>query len=466
MSNQHTNDDLEQAITQPNDAQTEQQQEGDEPRAYGISRRRVLVGAAGVAGALALGNAGRLTTQIAEAGASTLPTPTASGIEHVVLVMMENRSFDHFLGWLPHANGRQAGLSYPDPTGALHATHPLAPDFQGCAHPDPDHSYEGGHTQYDNGACDGWLLDTMNDPYAIGYYTQRDLSFLGAAAPGWTALDQYFAAILGPTYPNRIYQHAAQTDRISNTTTISTLPTIWDRLAGAGLTGRYYYSDVPFLSLWGGKYLPISQPIAGFYAACAAGTLPQFSYVDPRFLDEGSGTSGDDHPHADIRNGEAFLDSIYRAVTTSPNWKNTVLVINYDEWGGFFDHVPPALAPLPPADKAAGSDGRRGFRVPSLVISPWSRRGAVAHTLFDHTSVLRLIEWRWGLQPLTVRDASANNLALALDFKNTSLAAPQYDVPVGPFGAPCPIGSSVPSSEDEEWQAIKALAQGHGWPIY
>ncbi len=429
-----------------------------------VSRRKVIAGVAGLSAALMMGGFDRFA---ASAAAPTMPSPANSGIEHIVLVMMENRSFDHFLGWLPGANGLQAGLSYPTPGGGRQATYPLAPDYQGCGHPDPDHSYAGGRIQYDHGACDGWLLDTSNDRYAIGYYTQPDLAFLGSAAIEWTALDQYFAAIMAPTYPNRIYQHAAQTDRIDNTTTISALPTIWDRLAAHGVSGRYYYSDVPFLALWGEKYLPISRPVSAFLTDCAAGTLPHVSFVDPRFQDEDSGTSGDDHPHADIRNGEAFLNTLYSAVTSSPNWHNTVLVINYDEWGGFYDHVAPPVAPIPTADRAAGNtDGLRGFRTPALVIAPWAPRHTVAHTLFDHTSVLKLIEWRWGLPPLTSRDASANNLAAVLNFSAPDTTAPAYPVPFGPFGSPCPIGSSTPGAENLEWTALLALAQGYGWPIY
>jgi phospholipase C len=435
-----------------------------------ITRRELLVGAG--AGAVALGGALALGGHMGISGAAasaaaTLPPPTSSGIEHVVLLMMENRSFDHFLGWLPGANGRQAGLSYPDPSGAEHSTYPLAPDYQGCSHPDPDHSYSGGRIQYDGGRCDGWLLDTASDQFAIGYYTQKDLAFLGQAAPNWTVCDNYYPAILGPTYPNRIYQHAAQTDRLDNSTTTSTLPTIWDRLAANGISGRYYYSDVPFLALWGAKYLPISYPIATFFADCAAGTLPAVSYVDPRFIDENSGTSGDDHPHADIRNGEAFLNRMYTAVMQSPAWSSTVFIVNFDEWGGFFDHVPPSTAPIPPATQAAGdTDGRRGFRVPALIIAPWSRRGAVSSALFDHTSVLRLIEWRWGLPALTIRDATANNLASALDFRHPSATAPRFDVPVGPFGGACPLGSpGATSTTDEEWTALQAVARQSGWPV-
>jgi phospholipase C len=337
-----------------------------------VTRRAFLKTASRAAAGLSFGMA-------FSGAAKPVPMANKTGIQHIVLVMMENRSFDHFLGWLPGAAGQQSGLSYPDKSGASHPTFALAPDYQGCGYADPDHTYQGARIQYDNGACDGWLRAGTDDLFPIGYYTRSDLAFLGNAAPAWTTLDHYFAAILAPTYPNRIYQHAAQTDRLDDSLLpISTLPTIWDRLAERGIEGRYYYSDFPILAFWGSKYVPISHPVTDFFADCAAGTLPHVSYVDPRFQGEEEGISGDDHPHGDIRDGEAFLNSVYRAVTTSPNWRHTVLVINFDEWGGFFDHVPPAVAPIPATDAALGSDGRRGFRVPAMVISPWSPRGRVA----------------------------------------------------------------------------------------
>jgi len=419
-----------------------------------FSRRRFLAGLA--AGALARGQ---------QPQPAILPAPQSSGIDHVVLVMMENRSFDHLLGWLPDrlpgVNGRQEGLSYSDFTGLLHPTHHLT-DFQGCAFQDPDHSYEGARIEYDNGKCDGWLR--ANDLFSIGYYRQQDLAFFGAAAPGWTVCDNYFAAIMAETFPNRFYQHAAQTDRIHNTTAISVLPTIWDRLQAAGLTGRYYFGDVPFTALWGAKHLDISRPFAEFLVDCAAGSLAQVSFIDPRFEDEPSGTSNDDHPHADIRNGEAFLNRIYRAVTGGPHWPRTLLIVNFDEWGGFYDHVPPPVAPIPLADQLAGNqDGRLGFRTPAMLISPWSRRGYVSHIQFDHTSVLKFIEWRWSLPPLTVRDATVNNLAYALDFSQPVLSAPSYSVPPGPFGGVCL--SALPAAVESEWGTLQGLARGLGFPL-
>jgi phospholipase C len=431
--------------------------------AHVYSRRRFLEQVALASGALAVGGRTELAAK------PLLPNPKNSGIEHIVVVMMENRSFDHMLGWLPGADGRQAGLAYLDSAGVSHATYSLAPDYQGCGHSDPDHSYSGGRVEYNGGACDGWLRAGANDEYAIGYYVQSDLAFLAQAAPGWTAFDRYFSAILGPTFPNRFYMHAAQTDRLSNTFEPSSLPTIWDRLAAAGKSGRYYFSDAPFLGLWGPKYASISRTFDRFLEDCAGGTLPQVSYVDPRFIDEETGTSNDDHPFSDIRNGEVFMNAVYSAVTSSPNWKHTVLVITFDEWGGFFEHVPPPAAPIPPASASAGDvDGLLGFRVPCVIMSPYAPRQVVSHTAFDHTSILNLIEWRWNLEPLTVRDATANNLALALDFGKPDRSAPVYAIDPGPYGAPCPsvpLSSSLAVSETNEWVAVRALAQSYGWKL-
>lgn len=388
-----------------------------------------------------------------------LPKPNKSGIEHVVVVMVENRSFDHLLGWLPNAAGRQGGLVFTDRNGVAYPTMPLTPDYQGCGHPDPDHSYDGARIEYNNGACDGWLRAGTNDSYAIGYYTATDLPFLAAAARAWTTCDHYFSSVMAGTFANRIYVHAAQTDRLSNTLLpISTLPTIWDRLADHSLTGTYYFSDFPFVALWGQKYLNISRPTAQFFTDCAAGTLPHVSFVEPRFFGEAEGISNDYHPHSDIRKGEAFLNSIYEAVTSSPNWASTVLIVNFDEWGGFFDHIAPPRAAIPQADAALGSDGLMGFRVPALIISPWSKRGVVESEIYDHTSILKMIEWRWNLRPLTVRDSDANNIAEALDFDAPSLAAPRFSVPTGPFPQLCFSGTIV----DQE-EILRLFAAGWGF---
>jgi phospholipase C len=375
-----------------------------------------------------------------------LPDPRSLGIEHVVVVTMENRSFDHLLGWLPNANGRQAGLTYRDNNGEQLATHRLS-YYVSCTHPDPDHSYAGGRSECNNGKMDGWLRTGRNDSFCIGYYEEPDLELFGTLARNFTTLDNYFPSILSCTFPNRIFQHAGQTDRLSNTLHLCELPTIWDRLQAAGVSCRYYYSNIPFLALWGLTYIAISALYEQFKVDAAAGTLPAVSFIDPWFTILDDGTGNDDHPHADLRKGEMFLRDVVTTLASSPQWKNTVLVINRDEWGGFFDHVAPPRVIAPNTVDTDLVDGKAllGCRVPTLIVSPFAR-GNPAHPrinslIYDHTSILKLIEWRWGLAPLTARDASDEiaNLAYALNFTTQDLSLPDLPVIAEPPLEPCTL---------------------------
>jgi phospholipase C len=434
-----------------------------------VNRREFLRNVAGAASAAALAGA---VSGAERANAQELPSPSASQIEHIVVVMMENRSFDHLLGWLPGANGRQAGLSYLDSSGVAHPTWQLN-TYVGCSHPDPDHSYSGGRSEYDDGKMDGWLRTTTNDVFSIGYYVEDQLPFFSALARNYTTLDNYFASILGPTFPNRVFQHAAQTDRLSNTLDISTLPTIWDNLAAAGVSARYYYSNVPFLAIWGLKYLGISAPYEQFLADAAAGTLPAVSFVDPRFtiLDDGGGN--DDHPHADLRAGEAFMGQVYRAVTGGPKWANTVLVFNRDEWGGFYDTVTPlrVVAANDVDTDIVNGKTLLGCRVPTIVVSPFTRGNTatprINSTLYDHTSVLKLIEWRYNLPPLTPRDASneIGNLAQALNFANPDTSVPALPVITPPIPTPCGLFELASETDNESYDFYKLLVSDlmTGW---
>ena len=392
-----------------------------------ISRRDFISRVAVAAGTAALG--------CRDSNSPIDPVLNPGTLDHIVVVTMENRSFDHLLGWLPGADGKQAGLSYLDNAGVSHPTHHLT-DFQGCAFADPNHSASGGRSEYNNGACDGWLRTPGNDLYAIGYYEQADLSFLGKAAREWLVLDRYFCPIMGPTYPNRIISLAAETDRISNTPVPCTLPTIWDRLASANLTGRNYGSALVTSSLWGNRYSSLIRPITAFFTDAATGALPNVSFVDPELT---SDLSNSYHPPGDIRDAEAFLGSIYKAVTSSPLWNRSLLIVTFDEWGGFYDHVPPPAAPIPQGERGIGNtDGLRGFRIPTLLISPFVKRKSVSSKVYDHASVLKLIESRWNLPSLTVRDAGANNLMDEIDLRLPVASAPAIDVPAGPFGVSCP----------------------------
>ena len=437
-----------------------------------VNRRDFLRNVAGAASAAAL--AGPLTGKAEVSTTPALPSPSASQIDHIIVVMMENRSFDHLLGWLPGANGRQAGLTYLDSEGHAYPTMQLS-TYVGCAHPDPDHSYAGGRSEYNNGKMDGWLRTTTNDAFSIGYYTEDQLPFFSALARNFTTCDNYFASILSSTFPNRIFQHAAQTDRLSNTLDISTLPTIWDRLAEAGVSGKYYYSNVPFLALWGTKYLGISAPYAEFLLDAAAGTLPAVSFVDPKYtiLDDGEGN--DDHPHADLRAGEAFMGQIYRAVTQGPKWANTVLIFNRDEWGGFYDTVTPPRVDAPNDIDTDIVDGKvlLGCRVPTIIVSPFTRGNPATPRInsgvYDHASVLKFIEWRYNLPWLTLRDQSnlTRNLAEALNFVNPDTSVPTLPVITPPIPTPCGLFELASEVDNESYDFYKMLNSDlmSGWSL-
>jgi phospholipase C len=422
---------------------------------------------------------------------STLPSPSASGIEHIVVVTMENRSFDHLMGWLPTAAGKQAGLSYLDKSSVSHPTFALSGDFTGCPKNGPDHSYDGSRAEYDGGAMDGWLKAGANDTFAIGYYQEADIPFYAALARNYTTCDHYHSSFLGPTFPNRLFLYSAQTDRIDNAISISKLTTIIDRMQAAKVSFGYYYQNAPFTALWAAQYLNVSYLHSDFLSAAASGNLPAVSYVDPTFtiLDDGTGT--DDHPHADIRKGDLFLHDMFTAIASGPAWSSTVVVINFDEGGGFFDHVAP---PRVTAGNSVDTDlvsGKAllGFRLPVVIASPWTRGTAttprVNSMLFDHTSVLKFIEWRWSLNTLSPRDAGTdlNNLAYALDFTKSVTTLPSLPTPAAPaIGAPCPANPSgafglvrtteaaprtanAAAADDNEWGALRELAIQYGFKV-
>lgn len=239
-----------------------------------LTRREWLRNAGLASGAALLGAGWRPGSRQFEPEA--LPKLAKSGrigIEHIVVVTMENRSFDHLLGWLPNAEGKQGGLTFVDNSGIPHSSYPLSGDFTGCPHPSPDHSYSGDRMAYAKGLMDGFLRAGSNDIYSVGYYGEADIPFYGGLARHYTTCTRYFASVLGPTFPNRLFLRAAQTDRLDDSVMVTSLPTIWDR-AGAGVSAHYYYSNVPFLALWGVKYLPISRLYEEFLAAASDGICP------------------------------------------------------------------------------------------------------------------------------------------------------------------------------------------------
>jgi phospholipase C len=399
-------------------------------------KRREFLQRTAMAAGLAAGLATVLSPDLLVAEAATvqrrtpLPSPRNLPVDTFVVLMMENRSFDHYLGWLPNADGHQGGLSYTTRDGKSVATHRLTPDFQGCAFNDPDHSWDGGREQVNGGAMDGFLRSGENDEFSVGYYTQEDLPFIPAAAQAFTTYDRFFCSLLASTFPNREYMHSGQSygKRDNGFPPAPGFPdtTIFAALKAKGIDSHYYYNDLPVASLWGEPGLARSSRVEDYYSACAAGKLPAVSFVDPSFLNEGGGTSGDEHPHGDVRTGQAFMADVVHAFMESPQWKSGALFIVYDEWGGFFDHVkPPKVPDIRESGDINEDYGQMGLRIPAVAVSPYARRGHVAHDVYGFESILKMIEYRFGLEPLTRRDAYARNIGRSFDWESK----PRLDVP-------------------------------------
>ena len=273
------------------------------------TRRGFLKGTAATAGLLALGELGRVGTALSQ---TALPSPDASGIKHIVVVMMENRSFDHYLGWLPNADGRQKGLTYVDRAGVAHKTYELAPEYQGCGHPDPDHSYEGGRVEYNGGACDGWLRAGRERPIRDRLLHAEGSRTSSARRPNaWTVcrsllLRHHGAHVPEPDLPARRtdgsdHQHASSSARFRRSGIGSRRPA--SRAATTSATSRSSRSGArSTCRLVPARFDRVSSPTRRRHAA--ARVLRRAAL--PRRRDRGSPT--DDHPYADIRNGQAFLE--------------------------------------------------------------------------------------------------------------------------------------------------------------
>jgi phospholipase C len=236
-------------------------------------------------------------------------------------------------------------------------------------------------------------------------------------------------------------------------------------------TAGYFFRDIPFLGIWGLKYYPFWHPYLpsdrevilaaigvpvntpSFVDVVEAGSLPNVSFVDPAFNAEGAGMSGDDHPLSDIRIGERFIADVYHALADAGYLDRTVLVVTFDEWGGFFDHVPPPQviddtdpstvdhtgnSSIPTDGQLVPNYGQLGFRVPAIVVSNLAPARVIHHGPFEHTSTLAFIESTFGLQPLTARDTNAENLGQVL------LRRPRRPVPPGTI----PTSSDVPGPAD------------------
>jgi phospholipase C len=462
----------------------------------GLSRREFLertAYTAGLAGAATLLPAGTLIAEAAKQQAAPLPSPRNLPIDHFVIVMMENRSFDHYFGWLRNADGIQQ-QTFENPEGdevqTRHAS-TMDAEWQGCGFEDPGHGWDAGRAQLQGGFL---AAGSGNDEFALTYYNQGELAFIHPAAQAYTVFDRYFCSLLGPTWPNRYYKWSAQSGgKKDNSPPVDTLgnqwETIFDRalrnnplnLPGPGaITARYYNSDLPFSAVWGPRGVLWTRPLIEFYLDCAAGTLPNIAIVDPPFLDGGGGDglSADEHPHGDVRLGQAWMSDIAHAFIESPNYKRGAMFLIYDEWGGFFDHVRPPRVPDDRASADLNEDfGQMGFRTPAVTISPYTRNGSankarVNHTQLGHESILSLISYRFGLGSLVTRDAMANNIGRTFNWDSKSFEPPDLPDPNKVASIPCSLGGDrgdlpleLAEPHQRDLEALHDLAERHGYKI-
>jgi len=403
--------------------------------------------------------------------AVTLPPGTPHGsqipIDTIVVLMQENRSFDHYFGHL-HAKGAEQEpktASNPNPLGGapIKAFHAKAT----CEVADLDHSWNGTHRSWNNGAMDGFTAVNVDplDPdgsRTMGYHTSKELPLYYKLYKTFAIGDRYFASLLSQTFPNRFYLLTGtsfghiRNDLPPDGTQFSQR-SVFNILDEAGITWKIYVSQIAFAFTL--EYPRVERaanlvPIDQYFTDAQNGTLPQVAFVDPIFIGARN-VENDEHPPANVQVGQEFAGRVIAALTTSPQWLRSAMFVTYDEHGGFYDHVPPppACAPddIPPMLQPGDEPGvfnRYGIRVPAVVISPYAKKRYVSHVVHDHTSILRFIETRFDLPALTRRDANADPMLEFFDFSKVSFKRPPH-VPAGKINlkrkAECDALGAAPS---------------------
>jgi phospholipase C len=412
-----------------------------------INRRDAIKRIGGLAGAATFGRF------LPGCGSSS---PNVPNHPVYVYMMMENRTFDHYLGarsmieGLP-GDGLKMSMTNPDLMGKPVSLYVPDPNVE-CVQ-DPDHSWDGSHLQWNMGANDGFVKQ-QETAYGAGshepmqYMTRTQLPITWALADSGTICDRWFASVMGPTIPNRAYFLCATSagykdngDIIANLHSLP-VPTIFNRLEDTQVSWVYYYSNLSIVSAIQstGQYAIDLGPNDGtgkvrrfetFLEDAKAGRLPEVVYIDPAF---GPGGNDDHPPHHPI-DGQELIATVYQALATSPQWKHLVMfLITYDEHGGFFDHVSPPMTTDDTATAWAGM-GRDvtgftqlGFRVPSMLVGPYIKPGYVSSVQYDHTSALQQLANTFGFQPLTARQGAATDLSDCIDMD--ALAKGKANAPI------------------------------------
>lgn len=383
-----------------------------------VERREFLKGAAAVGAATVLPTslAGRAAAAPRRRGSWIDRPASECPVDTVVMLFLENRSFDHMLGWLgsdeaylEHGRSRYGAdfavnarirATYRNADSRSVETYPLVGSsmsnpWRGCGHKVPGHGWGAGRVQLQRGFL---AAGSDNDDFAVGYFRKQDVPLYAALATNYTVSDAHFSSLLGETIPNRLYIHSGTSEGMKDnpgplSVGMWSQPTIWDRLEQAGVSARFYYSDFPYLLGFGERMSSRIFPVSRFLEDCATGSLPHFAFICPQF---GGPFQSDGHPRSDINMAQRFAATMFRAFAESSQWSRGMFTLAHDEWGGFWDHVrPPRFADARSSPKLDDDFGQSGFRVPAITASPWVDRGAVSSTVVDHTSHLRFLEWRF-----------------------------------------------------------------------
>lgn len=409
-----------------------------------------------------------------------MPGTTTDPIEHVIVLMLENRSFDHMLGGLevelgldgvfppgqpPRFNKDAAGTAYPQIAGAGRTTR-----F------DPRHELR--HVTAQLAGANEGFVDDFARAYPSSESSDRaevmkyhaDLPALHTLARNFTVCDRWFSSVPGPTWTNRFFVHSGTSlGRVEMPNGILDANlhwydqiTLYDRLNERGKAWNIYYGDIPQSLMLVNQLEPHNarnyKKMIQFYQDVAQhpGTpFPSYCFIEPSYYEPGA---NDDHPTHDVAAGERLIANVYNAVRANEElWARSLLVVLYDEHGGFYDHVVPPSTIAPDHHREEYTFTQLGLRVPAVLVSPLVSKGQVLNTELDHTSLLKYLTDKWSLGPLGARTAQARTFASAIQTE------PRADCPGAlPLSGPPDVGPAPPAGRptlDSHQTALIAMTQ-------